>query len=135
MTTAIMKKKSLCYVSQNICIILLAVLLSCQSKQVIIKEYPKEVQDNLWIDEKTVQIVSEENGESLSMPYSERREITCAKAQENIMHKFLSLYKDAKNMKVQFKIYHTLYLENGGCKHVVRFSSPELKELYNDTNK
>ncbi|MDH5720825.1 MAG: hypothetical protein OEZ13_09460 [Spirochaetia bacterium] len=104
---------------------------ACAGKQIIYQERSKEVQDNLWIDKTTLQISVQEDAKDYQDTYVERREKSCNKAYQKVMPKFHDLYKNAENIHPQIEVYHKLYLENGGCRLIVRLSAEELKRFYN----
>jgi|GEM_PF-4673426 len=81
----------------------------------------------VFIDDNTIQLRIEEAGSPEKIPDTMRREQSCTRAEGKIPLAFSESFPDKKNIRTEAKVYRKVYLENGGCALLVRYSAPGLK--------
>lgn len=120
-----MKQQSLRIV---LCTTITILFMGCASnKQIILTNIEREVADNIFIDDNTLQIVSSVTADDIHEPIVLKRTRLCQMAEEQADEQLLKQYPKAKNISTKKEIYTTLYTQDGGCKKVVHYEAYGLK--------
>jgi len=100
--------------------------INCTGGQVKYSDPVEMLYDNFWVDADTLQIQVEYNSPE-PLPYTMRREASCAKAREMVDERLSALYPSIKNLQYKTRIYKTLYHQKADCRLVVLATMPGLQ--------
>ncbi len=100
----------------------------CQKSSLWFTKEEILLKNNFWLDDNTLQIISKEEGNKEEVPFTLRRSKNCYKAKKKARSFFKQTYPKVDLDDIQMEIYYTMYTSNGGCKLIVRFKAPYLKD-------
>ncbi len=107
----------------------LTTLNFCSSRQErILTSDNREIADNIFIDEDTLQLSVQILADDIKEPITLKRRRLCQVAEATTEERLAELYPQTKKIAPKKKIHATLYLDEGGCQQVIRFSAPNLKK-------
>ncbi|MDH4201016.1 MAG: hypothetical protein OEV66_11660 [Spirochaetia bacterium] len=102
-------------------------MAGCSGNQVRYSDPVEILFDNFWINDDLLQI-QVESGSSENIPFTMRKDTSCAKAKEMIDTRLNSLYPSMKGLSYRVNIYKTMYHKKMDCQLVVHISMPGLRK-------